>query len=501
MIEVLETQGIADTTSGATESIKLRFSYDDGDTWNTQTVTFAEITDTTTSGFTLTDGVNSVTLATTAATNVNFNAGDKLLLGIKGVIAGTEETITITTPISNGAATPASSQTSRTYTFADSSLSGTDVSLSVVQLDAENGEWNVGEMTLSIEADGLTAGTAKFDVESGGVATRDTELYKIDRFYDDDGNFVLGDSGKYISMYTAEGNETKIFIDGMDTIGELSDKINDAMKNDLGLGTGISEVDDHLADFVNQSVEGTDEALQGTIVIRSSKMGESGKLFFSAEEDVLNALSLVTINDPGLDPMEVTVTDAHTGEFIGKDTVADNVLRNVIEGVDVELDPSLDAKVSWSETDKAFKFTSEAGTVKEYIHIVDNAKSFQIGANEGQTMESFVGEMTAHALGVDKILVVNQETAQHSITKLDEAIDRVSSERSRIGAVINRLDHTINNLNVQQENTIASESRIRDLDIAKEATEMTKNQILNLASTSMIVQANGMANGLMSLLR
>jgi flagellin len=338
-------------------------------------------------------------------------------------------------------------------------------------------------------------------VASGGVVTSATKLYEIDRFYDDDGNFMLGENGKFLTIYNAGGDSAKLYIDGYDTIGELATKINDTIKDGLGMGVGDSEVDSHIATFVNQAYEGTDEALQGSIVIRSTVMGPGGKLYFSAEEDLLNALSLVTINDPDIDPMTITVYDAHTGEKIGEDTVLDNVLHNVIAGVDVELDPTLDTKITWNETKKEFTFASAEGKTTEYIHIVDNAKAFQIGANANQTMESFIGEMTAHAFGVDKVLVISQDAAQDAIVKLDDAIDRVSSERARIGSVINRLEHTINNLNVQQENAIASESRIRDLDLAKEATELTKNQILSQAATGMLAQANQLAQGLLGLIR
>jgi len=245
-------------------------------------------------------------------------------------------------------------------------------------------------------------------------------------------------------------------------------------------------------------VPGTDGAVEGTIVIRSTIAGPEGKIYFSAEEDVLNALSLATIQEPTVSENSVTVRDAHTKEIIGIDTVSDGTLHNIIQGVDVDIDSRLGMDVSWNGN--GFSFSAEPAVV-EYLHIVDNAKSFQIGANQNQTMESFIGDMSAHALGVDRVLVVSQDAAQKSIGYLDEAIDRVSGERARMGAVINRLEHTINNLNVQQENAIASESRIRDLDLAREAAELSKSQMLSQAATSMLAQANQMAQGLLSLLR
>ena len=82
------------------------------------------------------------------------------------------------------------------------------------------------------------------------------------------------------------------------------------------------------------------------------------------------------------------------------------------------------------------------------------------------------------------------DLANSAIAQIDEAIGRVSSERSKMGALQNRLEHTISNLSVAAENLSASESRIRDLDMAREMMEFTKNQILMQAGTAMLAQAN-----------
>jgi flagellin len=338
-------------------------------------------------------------------------------------------------------------------------------------------------------------------VESGGIATSDTQLYKIAKFYDDNGNFILGTKGKYLTVYNTDGTSAKIFLDAMDTIGDVADKITNAVKNDLGMATGDENIDKHIADFVNAPVPNSDEALQGTIVIRSPKMGDSGQLFFSGDEDLLNALSLVTIHKPGAYQATVTVKDAHTGEEIGSDTISNNEVHGVIKGVDILIDPMLDTNIEWDETDKKYRFTSASGSTKEYLHIVDNAKSFQIGANKGQTMDSYIGEMSARSLNVKEILVVNQDVAQKSISILDDAIDQVSSERARLGAVINRLDFTIKNLSSQKESAISAFSRIVDLDVAKESVEFSKNQMLTQAAQSMLAQANKIPQNLLQLLR
>lgn len=99
------------------------------------------------------------------------------------------------------------------------------------------------------------------------------------------------------------------------------------------------------------------------------------------------------------------------------------------------------------------------------------------------------------------ISIMDQDDASSAITKIQTALDRVSSERSKLGAVQNRLEHTINNLSVASENLTAAESRIRDVDMAKEMMEFTKNNILNQAATAMLAQADQLPQTILQLLR
>ncbi|WP_201785604.1 flagellin [Syntrophomonas wolfei] len=109
--------------------------------------------------------------------------------------------------------------------------------------------------------------------------------------------------------------------------------------------------------------------------------------------------------------------------------------------------------------------------------------------------------MSTRALGVNNILVTSNEHANIAIGKIDIAINRVSSERAKLGALQNRLEHTINNLSVTSENLSASESRIRDVDMAKEMMNFTKYNILQQAATAMLAQANQMPQTVLQLLR
>jgi hypothetical protein len=132
---------------------------------------------------------------------------------------------------------------------------------------------------------------------------------------------------------------------------------------------------------------------------------------------------------------------------------------------------------------------------------------FHIGANMDQRVRAYVGTMTAKALGVrdvgdESILTIETpETANRAIGTIDEAIKKINKQRADLGAYQNRLEMSVVGINVAAENLQASESRIRDVDMAKEMVEYTRNQILTQSGTAMLAQANQQTQSVMSLLR
>ncbi|WP_019229685.1 flagellin [Sedimentibacter sp. B4] len=130
------------------------------------------------------------------------------------------------------------------------------------------------------------------------------------------------------------------------------------------------------------------------------------------------------------------------------------------------------------------------------------AFTLQIGANTGQSITVTFADMQATALSVDGVdLGVDAATSDTAISTIDAAIKLVSDERANMGAVQNRLEHTINNLGTTSENLTAAESRIRDVDMAKEMMEFTKNNILSQAAQAMLAQANQQPQGVLQLLQ
>ncbi|XOQ43481.1 MAG: Flagellin [Clostridium sp.] len=129
--------------------------------------------------------------------------------------------------------------------------------------------------------------------------------------------------------------------------------------------------------------------------------------------------------------------------------------------------------------------------------------SLQIGSENtyDQRVSLGVSDMSSAGLGVDNISIATQEDAENAIDAIKNAINTVSSTRADLGALQNRLEHTVNNLTTMSENLTSAESTIRDVDMASEMVELTKNQILEQAATSMLAQANAQPQSVLSLLK
>ncbi len=127
----------------------------------------------------------------------------------------------------------------------------------------------------------------------------------------------------------------------------------------------------------------------------------------------------------------------------------------------------------------------------------DATYTLQVGAESGQTITLGVSQMTADKIGVNNLNI----STGAAIDSIDKAIQSISRFRSELGAIQNRLEHTINNLDNVAENTQAAESRIRDTDMASEMVKYSNNQILAQAGQAMLAQANQANQGVLSLLQ
>ena len=130
-----------------------------------------------------------------------------------------------------------------------------------------------------------------------------------------------------------------------------------------------------------------------------------------------------------------------------------------------------------------------------------------IGANMDQRMSIYIGTMTAQALGMRNVgteevmSIATPDEANRAIGTLDEALKKINKQRADLGGYQNRLDYAVKGLDIAAENTQASESRIRDTDMASQMVEFTKNQVLTQAGTAMLAQANSQSQSVLSLLQ
>ena len=168
-----------------------------------------------------------------------------------------------------------------------------------------------------------------------------------------------------------------------------------------------------------------------------------------------------------------------------------------INGFSIEVkSASGDRKEAASNALSSFAIGTQAADAR-----TNGSANLQIGANSNQKLNLSIGDMRATSLGVKNLQVKNQSQANTAIKVIDEATKKVSSERANLGAAQNRLEYTISNLDNTAENLTSAESTLRDVDMAKEMMEYSKNNILNQAAQAMISQANQQPQNVLQLLR
>ena len=169
---------------------------------------------------------------------------------------------------------------------------------------------------------------------------------------------------------------------------------------------------------------------------------------------------------------------------------------------------SVDRNAIKAEIDELTSEIDRIGSTTQFntMNLLDGSftgKNLQVGALSGQNIAISISSMKASAIGMTSanLKVGSFSDAGAAMTKIQSALDIVSTQRSKLGATQNRLEHTIANLDTTSENTSAAESRIRDTDMADEMVEYSKNNILQQAGQSMLAQANQATQGVLSLLQ
>ncbi len=212
-------------------------------------------------------------------------------------------------------------------------------------------------------------------------------------------------------------------------------------------------------------------------------------------------------------PLSITSTDsALLGELglggASPATVTQGVdaeATAVIAGSDFPTTPSISGdgkKITINDVDGFEIQLNAEGTGNVIITALDaGALSLQIGANEGQSMEVRIPNLSPEAIGIDTLNMATVSGAKIALGKISEAVNRVSSVRSKLGAYQNRLEHTVNNLSVSSESMTGAMSRILDADMAYEMAQYTQRNIIAQAGTSMLAQANQRPQSILQLLQ
>ena len=379
-----------------------------------------------------------------------------------------------------------------------------DVTVHIVSLDPETGYVSQGEMTLGFEekVGGATqSGSTTINLRTTGqAATSTTRLSEIANFVDENGVELFANTQE-LTIY---GNNSKvtIYLEGDDTIQDFVDKLTTAITKDLGMGSGLTEVDKRLVNF--NEVEGVGfGVVPGTMILQSALTGKTGELSFTGTQKLMDALGLETVQQSSQNIQTITATDNLTGVVIGERITSNSRVTDVIPGIDLIVDSRTGVDAIYNEGTGKIDFmpSNRLENQNLNLHVVDARTEIQVGTEKGEKLDVSLPALNTMALGISNTNINTQDDAQRAITEIDNALTKVVSVRAKIGANVNRLESTMNTLATAEENTVASESRIRDTNIAKETTAMTAAQVAYQANISLLAQANQIPAIAMQLLR
>ena len=311
-------------------------------------------------------------------------------------------------------------------------------------------------------------------------------------------------------IQTAEGalNETQAILQRMRELAvQSSNDTNTSVDRDAIKGE-IKQLVDEIDRIANTTEFNTQKLLDGNKKGLVSAKEATGTLANNSSVDfsLTTATNIAAGNDATI---TITATNESTALVAGNFCVAvvggtGTATLNASTITYATQTVSLGALVTGMKAGESI--TISVKSLVEQSNDVSKALSMQIGANSGQNMLIGINSMKAKDLGVRDnagiaIDVSSSSKATAAITQINNAIEKVSEERSKLGAYQNRLEHTIKNLDTSSENLQASESRIRDVDMAKEMMNFTKNNILQQAAQAMLAQANQAPQGVLQLLR
>ena len=359
---------------------------------------------------------------------------------------------------------------------------------------------NIDDSIIEVDWSSLTDDEKSILKKNWAQNTDTTSATKAAELIENTINKAIDNSGSGVAHIKVQAASAKTFTltsgsEGVNSKIKTSNADNFGTNAESVLSTVLGAKDNDID--VSGSTKYSGEAIAANDKFYANINGQS--LVISAKEVTANADMSAVAKD-----LQTQINAAIGTYNDGRDDA--DKLKNVT--VDVSKDGRLvvsseSGSVSFEDFgtgEAAKKLGLDASATKT---AANGGMTLQIGANEGQTMNFGIEDMSAAALGVDggKVDIASQSGAQKATTTIDAAIKKVSAQRSKLGAVQNRLEHTIANLDTASENTQTSESRIRDTDMAEEMVAYSKNNILLQAGQSMLAQANQSNQGVLSLLQ
>ncbi|HHX95769.1 MAG TPA: hypothetical protein GX691_08145 [Clostridia bacterium] len=331
---------------------------------------------------------------------------------------------------------------------------------------------SVKELTGEI-ATGSSIGSVTFANEVGQYVVDEADLtFKYEEVEAQKASVTIQGVTIEVNAAGADGNKySVVFVDPGDADQELSVSLEENTLTVI-LAKGDSGITSTATEIVNKI--NNDDTLKTIFTASgtgSTSVNAAGPTSFSGGVD---AGDVIEVSD-GTNSKKIAITDKTATSFsTGDDADFGGITITLTEGKTLEnLTDTTKEKFAISVTDveaQAAQFDSEGNLISEAVA----------------------------PAGID---ISSQEAANEAITIINDAIETVSTERSKLGAYQNRLEHTINNLGTSAENLTAAESRIRDVDMAKEMMEFTKNNIISQAATAMLAQANMMPQLVLQLLQ
>lgn len=290
-------------------------------------------------------------------------------------------------------------------------------------------------------------------------------------------------------------NEVKQLISELDRIGNTTEFNTKKLLD--GSAKGVKEAVDGSMRINNNSALTLNVGTSALATIKESTLVDGAYMIVKVDN------TIDASGDPEFNSADYRIIGPDGKEADHITVASDSIeLTSAILGAGNTAIISFNPSATLSENMKVGEsITFVFSAAEEASDALDDSIMAQIGANAGQTAFISMGDMRAAALGVDEIDISSKFGAQVAIETVNNALEKVSTQRSALGAMQNRLEHTIKNLDTSAENLQASESRIRDVDMAQEMMEFTKQNILQQAAQAMLAQANQAPQGVLQLLR